>query len=306
MLPEGTPGIDREALIESVELAIHNVVREQEQRELKRVGEVQASAHAHFTRLLNVSPAVIYCRMASGDYNPTFVSDGVTRLFGCTPQDYLANPYLWRDRVHPDDVKPINDWVDRMFDDDRGSIEYRIKRDDGTYFWVHDRQHVVRDESGKAIEIVGSWTDITERKEAEEARVGAQARLHVLLDAAPSVIYSFAASGDFAPTFVSANIKTLLGYEPEEYLEHADFWRESVHPEDLPEVEANQVQLFRSGRHFSEYRFRKKDRTYCWVSDEQHLVRDAKGHPLEVVGSWSNIDKRKEAEMALLSAQAEL
>ena len=42
------------------------------------------------------------------------------------------------------------------------------------------------------------------------------------------------------------------------------------------------------------------------VSDEQHLIRDANGEPLEVVGSWSNIDSRKEAEQALLSAQREL
>src|SRR5262249_54798833 len=224
-----------------------------------------------------------------------------------TPQEYLANPYLWRDRVHPDDVVPINEWVDQIFSPDRRpSIEYRVRRPDGTYFWLHDRQHMIRDDRGTPLEIVGSWTDITERKEAEDARAGAQARLHILLDAAPSVIYSFAASGDFAPTFVSANIKSLLGYEPQEYLEHADFWRNAVHPEDLAEVEANQEQLFRSSQHAAEYRFRKKDGGYCWVSDEQHLIRDEDGNPLEVVGSWSNVDKRKEAERALLATQAEL
>ena len=62
--------------------------------------------------LLNASPAVIYCRTASGDFDPTFVSESVTRLFGCSPREYLDNPYLWRDRVHPDDVARINDWVD--------------------------------------------------------------------------------------------------------------------------------------------------------------------------------------------------
>ena len=61
---------------------------------------------------------MIYCRRASGDYEPTFVSDSITRLFGVTPQDYLANPYLWRDRVHPDDIARINAWVDRMFERD--------------------------------------------------------------------------------------------------------------------------------------------------------------------------------------------
>ena len=61
---------------------------------------------------------------------------------------------------------------------------------------------------------------------------------------------------------------------PDEYLHHADFWRGHVHPDDLDEVEAKQDELFRDGEHLAEYRFRKKDGTYCWVSDEQHLIRD--------------------------------
>ena len=266
----------------------------------------EQAANERLSVLLNASPAVIYCRSAAGDYQPTYVSESISGLFGCTPREYLQNPYLWRDHVHPDDVPRIAAWVDRMFENDRRSIEYRIRRPDGSYFWVDDRQQIVRDADGKPLEIVGSWTDITARKEAEETRERVRARLDLLLSAAPAVIYSFAASGDFAPTFVSDNIASLFGYRPEEYLKDAAFWRAHVHPDDLAEVEAEQAQLFETGAHSSEYRFRKKDGSYCWVSDEQHLIRDANGEPLEVVGSWSNIDSRKEAEQALLGAQREL
>src|SRR6478672_3210035 len=300
----GDAGVD--AAAEIIEIALHNAGREQEKRELQRVADLQASAHAHLSRLLNASPAVIYCRRATGDYEPTFVSDSVTRLFGCTPAEYISNPYLWRDRVHPDDVPRINAWVDRLSESDQRSIEYRIRREDGSYFWVHDRQHVIRDEEDVPIEIAGSWTDVTERKEAEAAREEARSRLTLLLGAAPSVIYSFAASGDFAPTFVSANIAHMLGYSPDQYLKDADFWRSHVHPDDLPEVEAKQAELFRKGAHHTEYRFRKKNGSYCWVSDEQHLIRDKHGHPVEVVGSWSDIDARKAAEVAFQAAQLEL
>ena len=112
--------------------------------------------------------------------------------------------------------------------------------------------------------------------------------------------------GDFAPTFVSDSIQGMLGYRADEYLENADFWRSCVHPEDLARVEAEQVQLFEKGQHLAEYRFRKKDGSYCWVSDEQHLTRDTGGRPIEVVGSWSDIDSRKAAEQAIQAAQAEL
>jgi len=130
----------------------------------------------------------------------------------------------------------------------------------------------------------------------------ASARLSLLVSAAPSVIYSFATSGDFAPTFVSDNISTLLGYQTDHYMKDASFWRSHVHPEDLPRIEGEQEQLFTTGQHLAEYRFRKQDGSYCWVSDEQHLIRDADGAPLEVVGSWSNIDSKKAAERALVEA----
>ncbi len=105
------------------------------------------------------------------------------------------------------------------------------------------------------------------------------------------MIYSFKAKDDYAPTFVSENIKRLLGYCPEKYLEHADFWRNNVHPEDLAAVEAEQAKLFEKGRHTAEYRFRKRNGNYIWVSDEQYLLRGDDGEPLEIVGSWSNITR---------------
>jgi two-component system, sensor histidine kinase and response regulator len=141
---------------------------------------------------------------------------------------------------------------------------------------------------------------------AKEAEEGARTRLSLLLGAAPVVVYSFRASGDFAPTFVSDSIQGMLGYRPDEYLRNADFWRSCVHPDDLAGVEAEQAQLFQKGQHLAEYRFRKKDGSYCWVSDEQHLTRDPQGRPSEVVGSWSDIDIRKAAERAFHAAQAEL
>jgi serine phosphatase RsbU (regulator of sigma subunit) len=61
-------------------------------------------------------------------------------------------------------------------------------------------------------------------------------------------------------------------------------------------VEAEQGKLFKTGHHATEYRFRKSDNSFCWVSDEQSLIQDADGSPIEVVGSWSDITARKIAE----------
>jgi PAS domain S-box-containing protein len=197
---------------------------------LQTAKEAEEGARARLVLLLSVAPSVIYSRSATGNFRPTFVGESITRLFDVSPEEYFGNPDLWRERVHPDDFPRIDAWIDQIFQSDKRSIEYRYRRRDGTYCWVNDEQHVVRDEEGKPVEIVGSWTDITARKEAEDAKEGARARLSLLLGAAPVVVYSFRASGDFAPTFVSDSIQGMLGYRPDEYLENADFWRSCVQP----------------------------------------------------------------------------
>ena len=290
-----TRSYDLKTIANVVEQNLQKLTREQEQRE-----------NEHLSRLLSVSPAVIYSFLASGSFAPSFVSGNLTRLFGYKTHEYLDNPNFWRSRVHPEDLARVESEITQLFSNGNQVVEYRFRRGDGSYCWVSDEQHLVRDALGEPVEVVGSWSDITARKDAESTREASRARLSLLLGAAPAVVYSFAASGDFAPTFVSESIERMLGYRPEEYLEHADFWRSCVHPEDIAGVEQKQMDIFTRGEHLAEYRFRKKDGSYCWVSDEQHLIHDKQGNPVEVVGSWSDIDARKEAELAFQAAQVEL
>ena len=264
----------------------------------------EEEARKRLALLLESAPAVIYSFKAKDDYAPTFISENIKRLLGYCPEEYLKDSEFWRGHVHPDDIERVEAEQALLFEQERHTSEYRFRKKDGHYRWVSDEQHLIRDANGKPLEIVGSWSDITGRKHAEEAEDAARARLSSLLESAPSVIYSFKAKDDYAPTFVSENIKRLLGYCPEKYLEHADFWRNNVHPEDLAAVEAEQAKLFEKGRHLAEYRFRKKNGTYIWVSDDQYLLRGDDGEPAEIVGSWSNITARKQAEQAESAARA--
>jgi PAS domain S-box-containing protein len=264
-----------------------------DQQQLKKK---KVSSGSRLTQLLTASPAVIYSFKASGDFAPTFVSANIEALFGYAPREYLENANFWSERVHPEDLKRVESEIARQLKNGKHVLEYRFRRKDGSYCWVSDEQRVVRDEKGEPVEVIGSWSDITARKQVEEAAAAARERLSTLLETVPAVIYSFKARDDFAPTFISENIKRVFGYHSDEYLENADFWRHRVHPADLNAVEAEQGKLFKTGRHATEYRFRKSDGSYCWVSDEQSLIKDADGHPVEVVGSWSDVTARKIAE----------
>ena len=163
---------------------------------------------------------------------------------------------------------------------------------DGRWIQINER----KTQDGGTVAV---YTDVTEIKRTEQSLLGAQARLTFLLTASPSMICSFKARGRHAPTFISENVRGLLGYEPSEYLEGPDFLLERVHPADLPSVLSQFPRLLEAGQNVSEYRFRRKDGTYCWVRDEQRLVRDESGDPAEVIASWSDISERKQAEIAL-------
>jgi PAS domain S-box-containing protein len=289
-----------------IEGAVADATAEIEALGRRRVEAERAAAQDRLARLLTSSPAVIYSFEAKGNFAPTFVSDNIHRVFGYDPGEYLEHPDFWRKRVHPDDLGRVEAEIGRLFAIGIHSLEYRFRRKDGSYCWVNDEQHLLKDKAGAPVEIVGSWSDITARKEAEAARDAARARLFSLINAAPAVIYSFEARGDFAPTFVSQNIRRVFGYDPGEYLKDPDFWRERVHPGDLARVEAEIVRLFGNGVHSLEYRFRRKDGSYCWVSDEQHLIKDEAGKPLEIVGSWSDMTARKDAEAARDAAHVRL
>ena len=133
----------------------------------------------------------------------------------------------------------------------------------------------------------------------------ARARFDLLLHRRAGRGLQLRGGGSYTPTFVSENIKRVLGYEPDQYLKDPEFWRVArASRGSRRRSRRAQAKLFEEGRHVAEYRFRKADGIYCWVSDEQHLVKDQNGNPLEVIGSWSEVTARKTAEQAAL-AQSE-
>lgn len=131
--------------------------------------------------------------------------------------------------------------------------------------------------------------EIAALKEKNEALSKDNQRYHHLLSNAPIMTYGFQASGDFQPTFISENIKNIIGYDSEEYLADNKFTSRRVHPDDAKRVQGEVAKLFELGHLVIEYRLLCKDDTYRWVSDEMQLLRDESGKPKEVVGLWHDI-----------------
>lgn len=124
-------------------------------------------------------------------------------------------------------------------------------------------------------------------------------RLQYLVDNTPAIIYSTVPSGDFKMTFVSNNAYHMLGYRPEQMLSDPNFWFDHIHPDDAPNIFSSLARLFTEGQRTYEYRFRTHDGSYLWMHDTLRLIRDENGVPAEVIGSLTDITKRKNMEQAL-------
>jgi PAS domain S-box-containing protein len=137
----------------------------------------------------------------------------------------------------------------------------------------------------------------------ENRQIGLR-RLEALVNASPVAMYTCRAGGDYAATFVTAGVRTLWGYEPEDFLNDPRFWRDRIHPEDAPAIFQGLSRVFERDTHSYEYRFRTKSGEYRWTHDELRLVRDADGNPSEIAGYCFDITERKLAEAALRESEA--
>ncbi|MBU1299910.1 MAG: PAS domain S-box protein [Bacteroidetes bacterium] len=91
------------------------------------------------------------------------------RVLGYSGKSLESEGFQWRSFVHPDDQRRVFTAVNEALQTLTSlTLEYRFRHKDGNYRHVLDQSFIVRDATGKAVRSLGSLTDITERKRAEE------------------------------------------------------------------------------------------------------------------------------------------
>ena len=141
--------------------------------------------------LLTSSPAIIYSRQIKDELLAlNFVSENVSSMLGYQSEDFLDDLIFWRDRIHPEDRDRVLNELSKIFENSEGAIEYRFRHQNGNYVWLRDELKVVRDPTGSAIELVGYWIDITEKKQIENQLFHTQ-RLETLGALASGIAHDF-------------------------------------------------------------------------------------------------------------------
>ncbi|MDR3042710.1 MAG: PAS domain S-box protein [Desulfovibrio sp.] len=113
-----------------------------------------------------------------------FLSRRWKGLLGYEEQEIGTSPREWEGRVHPDDRQRVQADMDMHLSGatDTYQSEYRMRRKDGSYIWVLARGKVMSlAEDGTPLRFVGTHSDITARRQAEEALRASRENLAVTL-----------------------------------------------------------------------------------------------------------------------------
>lgn len=203
----------------------------------------------------------------------------------------------WLDAVHPDDrAGAAQAWGASVASESIYNVEYRVRRADGEYRWTSVRAVPLRHQDGAIREWIGTNTDVTEQRRAEEAVRHSEQRLRLLLDSMQQKIFTTTADGNvdyFNPAwtqFTGLDAASLRDWG----------WTQVVHPDDVEVSVRVWHHALRNGVEFqAEQRFRRADGQYRWHLSRAVPVRDEAGSVVVWIGSNTDIHDVKLVESEL-------
>ncbi len=148
-----------------------------------------------------------------------FYSPRYKQMFGYADADIGTTSDEWSKRIHPDDAPGVVAAIKPYMDGKPGSasVEFRMLCQDGSWMWTLGRGLVVeRDADGKPLRMIGTTTDISRRKRAENALRQSEARYRTMFDSAPEGVWMI--DPDRRTTEVNERMCDLVGYSREELL----------------------------------------------------------------------------------------
>lgn len=122
----------------------------------------------------------------------TYYSKRWGEIFGLSEDEIDRSLVDWEKRIHPEDRQSVTKSVQDYFDRKTPYYfcEYRAICKDGSYKWVRERGMIVlRHEDGSPMRMIGTLTEITERKLAQQSLLESKSRLKNLIDAIPDLIW---------------------------------------------------------------------------------------------------------------------
>jgi PAS domain S-box-containing protein len=260
--------------------------------ERKRAEEALRNSEAKYRRIVDTANEGIWVSEGA-DLLATFVNARMAEMLGYPQEEMLGRPYT--DFMFEEDIPDHQQRINNRRRAISEHYERRFRRKDGQTVWFHVSAVPILDEHHSFQGSFAMYTDITERKRAEEALRNSEARYRRIVDTASEGIW--VVGGNLLTTFVNTRMAALLGCRPEEMLgrPHSDFMFE----EDIPDYLQRMKNRRRGTSERYERRFRRKDGQTVWVLISAVPVLDEQGRFEGAFAMHTDITERKQMEEAI-------
>jgi PAS domain S-box-containing protein len=157
----GQPVYDPDGRLRGLEGLVTDVTARRRMEEQRRVSEER------FRLLARATTDAIWDWDV--ETNALWWNEGFETLFGFARAEVEPTLESWTTRIHPEDADRVLTGLHHAIDAGHSnwSDEYRFSRKDGSFAYVLDRGHVIRDREGRLVRMIGGMTDLTERRQLE-------------------------------------------------------------------------------------------------------------------------------------------
>ncbi len=261
--------------------------------ERKAAEEAQRASEARLELALEASKTALFewdIEKQSGKWNPQ-----MTAIYGFQPKSEYITAEEWSGLFHSEDVNRLRAEAERFLankEKKQFDFEFRTTKPDGETKWILSHGRILRDLNGKAVRLIGTHTDTTDRKLVEQALRESEQRFRVITDASPIMVWM--SGTDKLCYYFNKGWLDFVGRTLEQ--ESGNGWAENVHPDDFDRCLQIYVTNFDARRPFEmEYRLRHHTGEYRWILD-RGVPRYAPDGMFEgYVGGCLDIHNQKEA-----------
>lgn len=261
--------------------------------ERKRMREELEHSQAQQAAILAALPVAVYAAEVPGTLDAVWMSSSIERFTGFPAERFTTEPGFWSSRLHPADRQSTIARYRGALEAGEAQVEYRWQVADGSFRWLSDHAVcVARRES--TMHVIGVITDISERRQTEQALRDSEEKYRDLVEKIGEAIFTVDSQGTL--TFISAAARRIIGFEPAELV--GRHFSHFIHPEDLPALVESFERTVHGELHPSEYRVAHKAGGYRWVRSSSQPILDG-DRPVGLRGVLVDITERRESEVAL-------
>ena len=178
----------------------------------------------------------------------------------------------------------------------------RLRTSDGTFRAVELAVSMIRQDKNSMLRVVGTVTDVEERRRAERALGEAEKKYRAIVENAAGGIYQLTPEG----LYLSANpaMARILGFtNPEDILRSIKNANESIYVDQRDRLNLMRELEMRGAINNHESQIITTKGQKIWVNENIRVVRDEGGNTLYYEGSMEDITSRKDSDKALRSAK---